>query len=163
DRPSPCLPNPGHIPPDDIVAPARRQVADTAGDLDYWLDRATGRPTAADPGWYFAGRPLLTTPVPPLLTPRHGILLVTPPARPAHLPTPRPRPPPHPPRLPRRPHLPPAPHTPPGRAGAAGRLGPRRRAAPQQRRRTGARRPAHRARRPTRPPRRPGCDAGHAG
>jgi hypothetical protein len=76
-RPSPCLPNPGYAPPDDVVAPARRQVADTACELDYWLDRATGRPSAADPGWYFAGRRDLNAPVAGFLVGGDGVLLVT--------------------------------------------------------------------------------------
>jgi hypothetical protein len=36
--PSPCIPIPGYQPTDDVVTPARRQVADNATDLDYWLD-----------------------------------------------------------------------------------------------------------------------------
>ncbi|WP_103342505.1 nSTAND1 domain-containing NTPase [Amycolatopsis sp. CA-126428] len=77
DEPSPCLPNPGYRPPDDVVSPARRQVATSAGELDYWLDRASGRLSGDDPGWYFAGRQQLTGQVADFLREGRGTLIVT--------------------------------------------------------------------------------------
>jgi AAA ATPase domain len=76
-EPTPCLPNPAYEEPDTVVAASRQQVADTAAVLDYWLDRASGRPTTTDPGWYFTGREQLITTVADFLTNGHGLLLVT--------------------------------------------------------------------------------------
>lgn len=76
-EPSPCIPNPGYQPPDDVVGPARRQAATSGAELDYWLDRASGRVCAADPGWYFAGRRALTTAVADFLRDGSGTLVVT--------------------------------------------------------------------------------------
>ncbi|MGY2007885.1 AAA family ATPase [Nocardia gipuzkoensis] len=76
-EPSPCLPNPGYRAPDRIVASARRQVADSRAEVDYWLDRASGRVTAEDPGWYFAGRRNLTSQVAEFLRSGTGLLIVT--------------------------------------------------------------------------------------
>ncbi|MGH3829230.1 MAG: hypothetical protein ACRDRS_02070 [Pseudonocardiaceae bacterium] len=59
------------------MAAPRRQVADTASDLDHWLDRASGRVSADDPGWYFTGRRELTTTVADFLHRADGMLLVT--------------------------------------------------------------------------------------
>ena len=75
--PSPCLPNPAYQQPDDVVAASRRQVADSATELDYWLDRASGRVSADDPGWYFTGRRELTGTVAEFLRSGDGVLLVT--------------------------------------------------------------------------------------
>lgn len=77
EGPSPCLPNPGYRPPDTAVADARRQVATGAAELDYWLDRASGRVAAGDPGWYFTGRRALTAAVARFLAIGTGLLLVT--------------------------------------------------------------------------------------
>lgn len=74
---TPCLPNPGYQPPQEVVAPARRQVATTAAELTYWLDRATGRPHGSDPGWYFTGRTMLTRQVASFLRTGAGVLVVT--------------------------------------------------------------------------------------
>ncbi|MFJ4013830.1 AAA family ATPase, partial [Streptomyces sp. NPDC090026] len=53
--PSPCLPNPGHRPPDDVVAPQRQPVAARRAELDFWVGRAAGA-ESGDAGWYFSGR-----------------------------------------------------------------------------------------------------------
>ena len=76
-EPSPCVPNPGYQPPEDVVTPALRQVASNATELDYWLDRASGRLTADDPGWYFSGRRELTGHVARFLADGEGTLIVT--------------------------------------------------------------------------------------
>lgn len=75
--PSRCLPNPGYQPKRHIVAAAREQVATDAEEMDYWLDRASGRLSATDPGWYFSGRRHLTTQVADFLHHGNGLLLIT--------------------------------------------------------------------------------------
>ncbi|MFE6926067.1 AAA family ATPase [Nocardia sp. NPDC057663] len=77
DDPHLCLPNPGYTPFDSTVDDARRQVADSRAEVDYWLDRASGRVTADDPGWYFAGRRTLTEQVANFLRSGAGMLIVT--------------------------------------------------------------------------------------
>ncbi|MFD4457812.1 AAA family ATPase [Nocardia sp. NPDC058480] len=72
-----CLPNPGYTPADPTVYDARRQVADSRAEVEYWLDRASGRATADDPGWYFAGRRTLTRQVASFLRSGAGMLIVT--------------------------------------------------------------------------------------
>ncbi|EYT80137.1 hypothetical protein CF54_27185, partial [Streptomyces sp. Tu 6176] len=75
--PSPCLPNPGYRPPREVVAPARRPVATPAADIDVWLARASGRPHADDPGWYFSGRRRLNAALTAFLGRPGGVLLLT--------------------------------------------------------------------------------------
>lgn len=77
EGPSLCLPNPAYRPPDTAVGDARSQVASSAAELDYWLDRASGRVSTSDPGWYFTGRRRLTTQVSQFLASGTGLLLVT--------------------------------------------------------------------------------------
>jgi len=77
DRASPCLPNPGYTPPAHLVGPALRQVAITESDLDFWQDKASGRPTADDTGWYFRGRESLMRDVTSHLNRGSGVLVVT--------------------------------------------------------------------------------------
>ncbi|GDY75347.1 hypothetical protein SAV31267_048320 [Streptomyces avermitilis] len=74
---TPCLPNPGYRPRRQLVGPARRQVATPAEDIDIWLDRASGRPQEADPGWYFSGRERLNRELAVFLTRPEGVLLLT--------------------------------------------------------------------------------------
>ncbi|MFB7598727.1 AAA family ATPase [Streptomyces sp. NPDC056160] len=75
--PTPCLPNPGYRPPREVVAPARRQVATPADDIDVWLARASGRPQEDDPGWYFSGRRRLNRELTDFLGRPGGVLLLT--------------------------------------------------------------------------------------
>ncbi|WP_406690508.1 ATP-binding protein [Saccharopolyspora sp. ID03-671] len=75
--PSPCLPNPGYRPAPRVVDAARAQVSTPADELDYWLDRASGRTSTDDPGWYFSGRRELTTRVADFLRDGQGLLIVT--------------------------------------------------------------------------------------
>jgi AAA domain len=72
-----ALPNPGYRPPDDLVEPQRREVAANSSELDYWLDRASGRTSSDDPGWYFAGRHTLTEQVADFFRDTTGSLIVT--------------------------------------------------------------------------------------
>ncbi len=62
-QPSPCVPNPGYV-----QVPA-----------EDWLDRATGRPTEGDTGWYFRGRESLNREVAQFLNAdsQGGVLLLT--------------------------------------------------------------------------------------
>ncbi|SES43510.1 AAA family ATPase [Lentzea albida] len=78
DGPSLCLPNPGYQPPlPTIVGKPRRQLATPTRELDYWLDRASGRNSATDPGWYFTGRRELTAQLARFLTDGTGMLVIT--------------------------------------------------------------------------------------
>ncbi|MFJ6774916.1 hypothetical protein ACIQOV_28825, partial [Kitasatospora sp. NPDC091257] len=55
--PSACLPNPRFRPVESVAGPALRQLALGSGPLEeFWLERASGRTGADDPGWYFSGR-----------------------------------------------------------------------------------------------------------
>ncbi|OLR95076.1 AAA family ATPase [Actinokineospora bangkokensis] len=74
---SPCLPNPAYRAPDHMVSPARSQVATTTAELDYWLEKATGRTGTTDPGWYFTGRVGINRAVCDFLATGHGMLMVT--------------------------------------------------------------------------------------
>ncbi|MGY1583751.1 AAA family ATPase [Streptomyces sp. MN13] len=74
--PSPCLPNPGYVPLDNLIGTSVRQATATDG---YWLDRATGRTQESDAGWYFRGRDALNRKVAAFLSPqrKRGVLLIT--------------------------------------------------------------------------------------
>ncbi|MFJ8210664.1 AAA family ATPase [Streptomyces sp. NPDC096033] len=55
--PSACLPNPRYQAVEAAGSPALRQLTVGSGPLeDFWLERASGRAGADDPGWYFSGR-----------------------------------------------------------------------------------------------------------
>lgn len=75
--PSPCLPNPGYRPLPTAVDHSLAQVSTSRPELDYWLDRATGRTDSSDPGWYFAGRENLTREIADFLASGAGALVVT--------------------------------------------------------------------------------------
>lgn len=75
--PTLCLPNPGYTPQPQLVESARQQVAATSADVDYWLDRASGRPETDDPGWYFSGRQEINEAVAAFLRNGLGSLIVT--------------------------------------------------------------------------------------
>lgn len=72
-----ALPNPGYRAPDDLVEPQRREVAAQSAELDYWVDRASGRTSSDDPGWYFSGRGRLTAEIADFLQADSGALIVT--------------------------------------------------------------------------------------
>ncbi|MEU9714058.1 WD40 repeat domain-containing protein [Streptomyces sp. NPDC047976] len=75
--PTAALPNPGHRPEETAVEESRREVAASLEDLGYWLEKASGRTGADDPGWYFSGRRELNTAVVSFLTGAPGVLVVT--------------------------------------------------------------------------------------
>jgi AAA domain len=77
EQPSPCLPNPGFDAVPHAVTPALQQAATPEPELDYWLDRASGRVSETDPGWYFAGRVALTSSVAAFLREGDGLFVVT--------------------------------------------------------------------------------------
>ncbi|MFD5085169.1 AAA family ATPase [Kitasatospora sp. NPDC058406] len=55
--PSACLPNPRYRLVQSVTGTALRQLALGSGPLEeFWLERASGRTSADDPGWYFSGR-----------------------------------------------------------------------------------------------------------
>ncbi|TDV36830.1 hypothetical protein CLV71_13036 [Actinophytocola oryzae] len=76
--PTPCLPNPAYRHWERLLEPAREQLAPpgavTAG---YWLDRASGRMSADDLGWYFTGRREPLTRLTGFLRDGTGVLVVT--------------------------------------------------------------------------------------
>ncbi|NEB62012.1 hypothetical protein G3I61_20330 [Streptomyces diastaticus] len=89
---SACLPNPRYQPKQDAVGPALRQLAlvsateigrgteaqSARGSLEeFWLERASGRVAADDPGWYFSGRAELMTRMISFLRGPAGVLIVT--------------------------------------------------------------------------------------
>ncbi|MFJ3876830.1 hypothetical protein ACIPW5_05160 [Streptomyces sp. NPDC090077] len=75
--PTAALPNPGHRPERAAVEESRQEVAASPEELGYWLEKASGRTGADDPGWYFSGRRELNTAVVSFLTGAPGVLVVT--------------------------------------------------------------------------------------
>ncbi|WP_455753520.1 hypothetical protein [Streptomyces lavendulae] len=75
--PTPALPNPGYRPERAAVEESRHEVATTPEDLDYWLEKASGRTGSDDTGWYFSGRKRLNTSVVSFLGGAPGVLVVT--------------------------------------------------------------------------------------
>ena len=77
DTPNVCLPNPGYTATTHQVSPALAQASTPGGELEFWLDRASGRVSATDPGWYFAGRKDLNRALARFLREDSGLLIVT--------------------------------------------------------------------------------------
>ncbi|KPI15482.1 WD-40 repeat-containing protein [Actinobacteria bacterium OV450] len=75
--PTTALPNPGHRPEQAAVEESRQEVAATLEDLDYWLEKASGRTGADDTGWYFSGRRRLNASLVSFLKGPPGVLVVT--------------------------------------------------------------------------------------
>ncbi|MFE6848390.1 hypothetical protein [Streptomyces sp. NPDC057686] len=72
-----ALPNPGYRPEQAAVEESRQEVAASLEDLDYWLEKASGRTGAEDTGWYFSGRKRLNASVVSFLKGAPGVLVVT--------------------------------------------------------------------------------------
>ncbi|WP_326783542.1 hypothetical protein [Streptomyces sp. NBC_00151] len=53
---SPALPNPGYRPEPAVAEPGLQDVAASYRQLEYWMEKASGRLDQADGGWYFSGR-----------------------------------------------------------------------------------------------------------
>ncbi|MET9607285.1 hypothetical protein ABZZ17_19745 [Streptomyces sp. NPDC006512] len=77
DVPTATLPNPGYRMVAAAVEPGRQEVAPTLEHLDYWLEKASGRPTAADVGWYFSGRRPLNRDLATFLRGPAAVMVVT--------------------------------------------------------------------------------------
>ncbi|MEV6394248.1 hypothetical protein AB0M39_05600 [Streptomyces sp. NPDC051907] len=75
--PAPTLPNPGYRPQPQVVTEAREEVAATHEELEYWLDRASGRASDDDPGWYFSGRQELNRQLARFVEGPAGVQIVT--------------------------------------------------------------------------------------
>ncbi len=60
-----------------MVRPQVAEVSVSLTDLDYWLDRASGRTDGDDPGWYFSGRQGLAAAIADFLRDDTGNLVVT--------------------------------------------------------------------------------------
>ncbi|WP_392892777.1 hypothetical protein [Streptomyces sp. LN699] len=76
-EPTPALPNPGYRPNPSATREARREVATSLDDMDYWLEKASGRTNSVDPGWYFSGRQHLNAAVVGFLSGPAGVLIVS--------------------------------------------------------------------------------------
>ncbi|MFE4373366.1 hypothetical protein ACFRMN_35050 [Streptomyces sp. NPDC056835] len=75
--PTPTLPNPGYQSRPRVVTQAREEVAAAPEELEYWLDRASGRAGSDDPGWYFSGRQELNRRLTSFVEGPAGVLIVT--------------------------------------------------------------------------------------
>ncbi|WP_306980036.1 hypothetical protein [Streptomyces canus] len=60
-----------------MVTEASEEVAATPEELEYWLDRASGRASRDDPGWYFSGRQELNRRLTAFVKGPAGVLIVT--------------------------------------------------------------------------------------
>lgn len=77
-EPTPCVPNPAYRRRRSLLEPAREQLApSTAATAGHWLDRASGRLSAEDLGWYFTGRQEPFTQLTRFLRDESGVLVVT--------------------------------------------------------------------------------------
>ncbi|MGI5450709.1 hypothetical protein ACQEVM_34060 [Streptomyces sp. CA-243310] len=77
DVPTATLPNPGYRPVPAAVEPGRQELAPTLEHLDYWLEKASGRPNATDAGWYFSGRRPLNERLTSFLQGPAAVMIVT--------------------------------------------------------------------------------------
>ncbi|MFF7145687.1 AAA family ATPase [Streptomyces nodosus] len=74
---SACLPNPRYKPSGTAVDPALRQLLLEHGDLEFWRERASGRVSGDDVGWYFSGRTKPMRRLVDFLRDGEGVLIVT--------------------------------------------------------------------------------------
>ncbi|MFI6551185.1 AAA family ATPase [Streptomyces prunicolor] len=74
---SACLPNPLYKPSGTVVDPALRQLVLEHGDLEFWRERASGRVSGDDVGWYFRGRTKPMSRMVDFLRDGEGVLIVT--------------------------------------------------------------------------------------
>ncbi|PAZ16209.1 hypothetical protein CLM62_09460 [Streptomyces sp. SA15] len=74
---SACLPNPRYKPSGTAVDPALRQLVLEHGDLEFWRERASGRVSGDDVGWYFSGRTKPMRRLVDFLRDGEGVLIVT--------------------------------------------------------------------------------------
>ncbi|MFJ3841697.1 hypothetical protein ACIPY6_40175 [Streptomyces sp. NPDC090054] len=77
DVPTATLPNPGYRMVAAAVEPGRQELAPTLEHLDYWLEKASGRTSATDAGWYFSGRRPLNEELASFLRGPAAVMVVT--------------------------------------------------------------------------------------
>ncbi|MGW7343105.1 hypothetical protein [Streptomyces sp. NPDC054854] len=77
DVPTATLPNPGYRMVAAAVEPGRQELAPTLEHLDYWLEKASGRTSATDAGWYFSGRRPLNEELASFLRGPGAVMVVT--------------------------------------------------------------------------------------
>ncbi|MEU7428593.1 AAA family ATPase [Streptomyces sp. NPDC040750] len=76
-KPTLALPNPGYVPEPPVVEPSLQEVAVSYRQLEYWLEKASGRLDRSDAGWYFAGREDLNFELIRFLRSHRGVKVVT--------------------------------------------------------------------------------------
>ncbi|MFJ9041438.1 AAA family ATPase [Streptomyces sp. NPDC102406] len=74
---SPALPNPGYEPAPRVAKAEVSDVAATFDELEYWLEKASGRLDKADGGWYFSGRTRLNRLLVEFIQRPRGTVIVT--------------------------------------------------------------------------------------
>ncbi|MET8453762.1 NACHT and WD repeat domain-containing protein [Streptomyces sp. NPDC005209] len=74
---SACLPNPRYKASGTAVDPALQQLVLEHGDLEFWRERASGRVSGDDAGWYFSGRTKPMRRLVDFLRDGEGVLIVT--------------------------------------------------------------------------------------
>ncbi|NEB76678.1 hypothetical protein G3I40_15820, partial [Streptomyces sp. SID14478] len=74
---TPALPNPGYDPAPRVAKAEVSDVAVTFDELEYWLEKASGRLDQADGGWYFTGRTALNRILVGFVERPRGAMIVT--------------------------------------------------------------------------------------
>ncbi|MFI6876012.1 hypothetical protein ACIBL6_21535 [Streptomyces sp. NPDC050400] len=72
-----ALPNPGYEPAPRVALAEVSDVAATFDELEYWLEKASGRLDKADGGWYFSGRTQLNRLLVEFIQRPRGAMIVT--------------------------------------------------------------------------------------
>ncbi|MET9497741.1 hypothetical protein [Streptomyces sp. NPDC006552] len=72
-----ALPNPGYVPAPRVAKAEVSDVAATFDELEYWLEKASGRLDKADGGWYFSGRTNLNRLLVDFVQRPRGTMIVT--------------------------------------------------------------------------------------
>ncbi|MFI7386579.1 hypothetical protein [Streptomyces sp. NPDC049813] len=72
-----ALPNPGYEPAPRVATAEVSDVAATFDELEYWLEKASGRLDKADGGWYFSGRTALNRRLVDFVQQHRGTMIVT--------------------------------------------------------------------------------------
>ncbi|MFJ8827926.1 hypothetical protein ACIREE_40140 [Streptomyces sp. NPDC102467] len=72
-----ALPNPGYEPAPRVAKAEVSDVAATFDELEYWLEKASGRLDKADGGWYFSGRTALNRLLVDFIQRPRGAMIVT--------------------------------------------------------------------------------------
>ncbi|MFJ8078231.1 hypothetical protein ACIQ7Q_30950 [Streptomyces sp. NPDC096176] len=75
--PTTALPNPGYPPSSAAVQGTAEPLSTLSPEQSHWMEKASGRPHAQDPGWYFSGRTAANSAVTAFLHGPPGVLIVT--------------------------------------------------------------------------------------